>query len=112
MCTKRNQDDFGTIHHEMGHIEYFMEYSEQPAIFRNGANAAFHEAIGKIIMDYIMVGKELIYFMPCKQIRGSHKKKQANRMSNILCQNFAKSALNSECACFDLFSVIFLFVYI
>lgn len=36
-----------TIHHEMGHIEYFMEYAHQPIKFRDGANAGFHEAIGK-----------------------------------------------------------------
>ena len=51
MCTKRSQEDFTVIHHEMGHIEYFMEYSLQPAIFRTGANAAFHEAIGELCIN-------------------------------------------------------------
>ena len=39
-------DDLFTIHHEMGHITYFMEYSQQPGVLRGGANSAFHEAIG------------------------------------------------------------------
>ena len=49
MCTTINQGDFDTIHHEMGHIEYFMQYRHQPNVFRTGANAAFHEAVGDTI---------------------------------------------------------------
>ena len=32
-----------TIHHEMGHIEYYMQYADQPPQFRDGANEGFHE---------------------------------------------------------------------
>lgn len=46
MCTEVAADNLQTIHHEMGHIEYFMQYRRQPTVFRTGANAAFHEAIG------------------------------------------------------------------
>ena len=45
-CTVKNQDDFVTIHHEMGHIQYYQQYAHQPVIFRSGANPGFHEAIG------------------------------------------------------------------
>ena len=45
-CTVKNQDDFITIHHEMGHIQYYQQYAHQPSIFRSGANPGFHEAIG------------------------------------------------------------------
>ena len=39
MCADKNQEDFITIHHEMGHIEYFMAYSDlEELIYRNGAN--------------------------------------------------------------------------
>ena len=31
-------DDFVTVHHEMGHIQYFMSYRNQHWVFRNGAN--------------------------------------------------------------------------
>ena len=46
MCSRVNAWDLSTIYHEMGHIVYFMAYSNQPAIYRGGANTAFHEAIG------------------------------------------------------------------
>ena len=45
MCAEITQSDLQTIHHEMGHIEYFMEYSKQDMIYRQGANSAFHEAV-------------------------------------------------------------------
>merc|ERR1719495_2881823 len=53
MCTNKNQEDFTVIHHEMGHTQYQMAYSEpvdeRPMIFRDGANPGFHEAIGDTI---------------------------------------------------------------
>jgi peptidyl-dipeptidase A len=49
MCTTVTAEDLQTVHHEMGHIEYFMAYRHQPALFRTGANAAFHEAIGDTV---------------------------------------------------------------
>lgn len=49
MCTKVTMDDFLTVHHEMGHIEYDMAYAEQPYLLRGGANEGFHEAVGEIM---------------------------------------------------------------
>lgn len=49
MCTEINMDSFETVHHEMGHIEYFMAYQDQPTVYRQGANSAFHEAVGDTI---------------------------------------------------------------
>lgn len=46
MCTSVTMDDLVVIHHEMGHIQYYMQYSVQPVPFRDGANPGFHEAIG------------------------------------------------------------------
>ena len=57
MCTSVNEEDFYTVHHEMGHVEYFMAYSHQPPIFKNGANSAFHEAIGDTISLSVMTPK-------------------------------------------------------
>jgi peptidyl-dipeptidase A len=42
-------EDLVTIHHEMGHIEYYLQYKEQPVVFREGANPGFHEAIGDLL---------------------------------------------------------------
>jgi hypothetical protein len=36
MCSKINFDDFLTVHHELGHIQYFMQYSHQPIGYRDG----------------------------------------------------------------------------
>lgn len=38
MCTKINMEDFITIHHEMGHIQYYLQYKNQPVTLRSGAN--------------------------------------------------------------------------
>lgn len=38
MCTNVAHDDFLTVHHELGHIQYFMQYSHQPITFREGGN--------------------------------------------------------------------------
>jgi peptidyl-dipeptidase A len=53
ICTILNEDYFYTAHHEMGHVEYYMAYSKsQPFRNQNGANSAFHEAIGDTIGMY------------------------------------------------------------
>ncbi|XP_060523449.1 angiotensin-converting enzyme [Cylas formicarius] len=49
MCARVNMKDLITAHHEMAHIHYFMGYKNQPKVFRDGANPAFHEAIGEAI---------------------------------------------------------------
>ncbi|MGE3691619.1 MAG: M2 family metallopeptidase [Novosphingobium sp.] len=46
MCIKVNADDFTTIHHELGHNYYQRAYNKQPALYLDGANDGFHEAIG------------------------------------------------------------------
>jgi peptidyl-dipeptidase A len=42
-------EDLVTIHHEMGHIEYYLQYQNQSNCFREGANPGFHEAIGDLM---------------------------------------------------------------
>ena len=49
MCTDVNMDYLLTIHHEMGHIQYDMQYATQPPQFRDGANEGFHEAMGEVM---------------------------------------------------------------
>ena len=49
MCIQINEEDFTTVHHELGHNYYQMAYSIQPFLFRDSANDAFHEAIGDTI---------------------------------------------------------------
>ncbi|XP_063056336.1 angiotensin-converting enzyme 2-like [Engraulis encrasicolus] len=49
MCSKVNMDDFLTVHHELGHIQYNMAYRALPYLLRDGANEGFHEAVGEIM---------------------------------------------------------------
>ncbi|MCW1430113.1 M2 family metallopeptidase [Novosphingobium sp. JCM 18896] len=49
MCIKVNGDDFTTIHHELGHNYYQRAYNKQPALYLDGANDGFHEAIGDTV---------------------------------------------------------------
>ncbi|MFL2717633.1 MAG: M2 family metallopeptidase, partial [Gammaproteobacteria bacterium] len=49
MCIERNEDDFITIHHELGHIFYYQAYNHLPTLFQGGANDGFHEAFGDLL---------------------------------------------------------------
>ena len=49
MCIDITDEDFRTIHHELGHNFYQRAYNQQPFLFRDSANDGFHEAIGDAI---------------------------------------------------------------
>ncbi len=46
MCIEPTEEDFVTVHHELGHDFYFQRYGALPILFQQGANDGFHEAIG------------------------------------------------------------------
>ena len=46
VCIKVDEEDLITIHHELGHIYYYLYYGELPVLFQQGAHDGFHEAIG------------------------------------------------------------------
>jgi peptidyl-dipeptidase A len=46
MCIRIDEDSFRTIHHELGHIYYYLAYKNQPVLYNGSANDGFHEAIG------------------------------------------------------------------
>lgn len=58
-CTEITEQEFVVAHHEMGHIEYFLQYKDQPFKFREGANDGFHEAIGDLIALSVTSSKHL-----------------------------------------------------
>lgn len=60
MCTDVTMQDLNTAHHEMGHIEYFMQYRHQPVLFQDGANSAFHEAVGDTV-QYSFLNPDHLY---------------------------------------------------
>lgn len=43
----------------MGHVEYFLQYKEQPVVFRGGANPGFHEAVGDVLALSVSTPKHL-----------------------------------------------------
>lgn len=51
MSVEPNTEWFETSHHELGHIYYYISYTNKdvPPILRSGANRAFHEGIGSMI---------------------------------------------------------------
>ena len=49
MCIEKNEEDFVTIHHELGHIFYYQAYNHLPTLFQGGANDGFHEAFGDLL---------------------------------------------------------------
>lgn len=48
-CTRVAMDQLSTVHHEMGHVQYYLQYKDQPVSLRQGANPGFHEAIGDVL---------------------------------------------------------------
>lgn len=51
MSVEANTRWYATTHHELGHIYYYMAYSNNdvPPLLRGGANRGFHEAIGSLL---------------------------------------------------------------
>lgn len=43
----------------MGHVEYYLQYKDQPIPFRRGGNPGFHEAIGDTIALSVATPKHL-----------------------------------------------------
>jgi len=38
-----------TAFHELGHVQYYMQYANLPMKERAGANPGFHEAVGELM---------------------------------------------------------------
>lgn len=51
MSVVPDADWYGTSHHELGHIYYYMSYTQPsvPLVLRGGANRAYHEGIGTLM---------------------------------------------------------------
>ena len=45
-CVEPTEEEFSTLHHELGHIYYYLMYKDQPLLFKGGAHDGFHEAVG------------------------------------------------------------------
>ena len=49
MCIDVTDEDFITIHHELGHNFYQRAYNKLPVVLRESANDGFHEALGDVL---------------------------------------------------------------
>lgn len=49
MCIEVGEEDFVTLHHELGHLYYYNAYKDQPTLFTESAHDGFHEALGDVI---------------------------------------------------------------
>ncbi|XP_033225650.1 angiotensin-converting enzyme-like [Belonocnema kinseyi] len=49
MCTQINSDYLDIVHHEMSHIQNYLQYKDQPIVFRNAANPGFGEGAADVI---------------------------------------------------------------
>lgn len=55
-CTQITLDDFINTHYEISHVQYYMLYANQPFVYREGPNPAFHESIGmKLAKKYQII---------------------------------------------------------
>ncbi|XP_037038832.1 angiotensin-converting enzyme-like [Bradysia coprophila] len=58
-CTRVTMDQFFTVHHELGHIQYYLQYQHLPQVYREGANPGFHEAVGDVLSLSVSTPKHL-----------------------------------------------------
>lgn len=58
-CTRVTMDQLFTVHHELGHIQYYLQYQYQPSVYREGANPGFHEAVGDVLSLSVSTSKHL-----------------------------------------------------
>jgi peptidyl-dipeptidase A len=49
MCIQVDDEDFTTIHHELGHNFYQRAYNRLPFLYQDSANDGFHEAVGDTV---------------------------------------------------------------
>lgn len=67
MCTDVTHKDFITVHHELAHIQYFLNYRNNPKVFRDGANpggCAFIALID-VIKNFSLYIKESVFIKNC-----------------------------------------------
>ncbi|XP_031620875.1 angiotensin-converting enzyme-like isoform X2 [Contarinia nasturtii] len=99
VCAEQTVRDFGVIVHEMGHLQYFMAYKNQPTVFQDG-NAAIQESIGDAIFlgimtphhlnrlnllpdKYLMSNKPSVFTESMMRIIHSRQQNQRNKAENL-----------------------------
>ena len=49
-CTVVSMDQLITVHHEMGHVQYYIQYKDLPLFLRKGANSG--ELTQALLVEY------------------------------------------------------------
>jgi hypothetical protein len=66
-------EDLLTAHHEMGHVQYYLQYKHQPRVYKRGANPGtreksfclFHVATrSRLKYGLLEIGKEEAVYSP------------------------------------------------
>lgn len=82
MCVEPTFRDLMTIHHELGHVYYYLAYREQPHLFRAGANDGFHEAVGDAVA--LSVTPRYLAGIGLSKSKGDRDDAQAQLLSSAL----------------------------
>ncbi|XP_031209745.1 angiotensin-converting enzyme-like protein Ace3 isoform X2 [Mastomys coucha] len=59
-CTEVTLEDLLSVFHEMGHIQYFLQYQNLSVIYQEGASPAFEEAVGSVATLSVSSHKHLL----------------------------------------------------
>jgi angiotensin-converting enzyme len=104
-CTDINKKDLITIHHEMGHIQYYLQYAHQPWVFKEGANPGFHEAVGDALALSVSTPNHLKAINLIEEVSNDYEG-QINYLMNLALDKiaFLPSAYLMDLWRWDLFS--------
>lgn len=69
VCAEATWEDFYVIVHEMGHLQYYMAYNQQPVVYQD-ANSALQESIGDAMFLGFMTPQNLnrLRLLPDEQL--------------------------------------------
>lgn len=95
-CTVVNMDDLITVHHEMGHVQYFLQYKDQPISFRDGANPGFHEAVGDVMALSVSTPKHLHSIKLLDQVMENEGELESHRANVGMLMGTAGNAHGQE----------------
>lgn len=97
ICAEVGMSPFITLHHEMGHIQYYMQYAHHVKHFREAANPAFHEAIGDVISLSV---QSPAYLKQIGLLKSDQNKKST--INQLMSQALEKIAFLPSALIFDL----------
>jgi peptidyl-dipeptidase A len=72
-CVLPNEEHLQTLHHELGHIYYYLAYKTLPELYKSGAHDGFHEGIG----DTMTLSMTPAYLAELGLVEGVEKSREA-----------------------------------